>query len=93
MHDLATIERLNDHQTLREAEAARSRGRHVVIRYTGLHAVSFTSHDNLLLASAAFAACNEGRSPDERYVLLEPMTPAQAAAFTGRDQSEDRVAA
>jgi hypothetical protein len=92
MHDLNTINRLNAETVGQTAQRERAAGKHVVVKFTGLHAVGYETYSTLDAAKEAYdAAVDSVASPDVRYVLLAPLSEAEAAVVRGRDQSEDRT--
>ncbi len=93
MHDLATIHKLNAQAYEKAIKSFRAQGRHVLLKYEGLHLVSietFSSADDIV---DAHQAALRGAQVGERFVCLAPFHPdsPEVAQVRGRDQSEDRT--
>ncbi len=93
MHDLATINRLNAEAFERGVAAFRAQGRHVLLKYEGLHLVSIETFSTANEVVDAHLRAIEAAGPGERYVCLAPFHPdsPEVAQVRGRDQSEDRT--
>lgn len=89
MHDLNTINRLNEQAHGHEILQQRSAGKHVVAVYEGLHLARHTAFDRE--TDAVAAALEEGNGVGVSAKVLRPLTEAEAALVRGRDQSEDRA--
>ena len=91
MHDLDTIERLNERATQESVPRLRADGKYVVVAYAGLRLLSITPFDSAREAEVYFQTLKV--HPDVRAELLLPLgaDSAEAAVVKGRDQSEDRT--
>ncbi len=90
MHDLNTINRLNEQAHGHEILQQRAAGKHVVAVYEGLHLARHSVHDTQAEAES-FQAWEGMKGVGVRAALLGPLTEAEAALVRGRDQSEDRA--
>lgn len=90
MHDLNTINKLNQKAFEDSVTKLQAEGKFVVALYAGLSLIGIEPFDDEPAARAFIAGNDE--DPSARAFLLSPITnAAEKAAIRGRDQSEDRT--
>lgn len=88
MHDLNTINRLNEEAFGKGIAHQRAAGRYVLAKYEGLHVVSYETFST---ADDVIHAVNEQQQLGTSFRVFTPMTDAERVLHQGRDQSEDRT--
>ena len=88
MHDLNTINRLNNEAFAASIHRYRTDGRFVLAKYEGLHLVSIETFSDQVSANAALDTAMAEQRAGARTVLFTPVVEYHDAA---RNQSEDRA--
>lgn len=94
MHDLATIQRLNQQATEAAVPQLRAAGKHVLVISEGLTVASVVGYDTADQLIAALDAARHGdQAVGRTFTAYKPFdeNSAAAAVAKGRDQSEDRT--